>query len=273
MVMSPEIIAQVYKVSKEISPAVLNSILNILGKHEGQLFSSGIKNAILNEIPTINSRHTVTSLLNTCEVEGESISCGMISVALSTAKFCSDASQKENKSELVWTGPNTSGIPFRRTEQALLELIQEATDSLILVSFAIYEIPEIAQELIKAVDRGVKLTIIAETPKASVNKIGYETLEAFPEYLLSKAKVYIWPLDKRIKNAAGKYGSLHVKCAVADGHTLFITSANLTAYALCLNMEMGVILCNTKIALQVEYHFKGLIIGGTLVLLDPTSSC
>jgi phosphatidylserine/phosphatidylglycerophosphate/cardiolipin synthase-like enzyme len=52
--------------------------------------------------------------------------------------------------------------------------------------------------------------------------------------------VYVWPLDKRPKDGAGRHGSLHAKCAVADEAAAFISSANLTKYALNLNAQKGV---------------------------------
>ena len=36
-----------------------------------------------------------------------------------------------------------------------------------------------------------------------------------------------------------RHGSLHVKCAVADDAAALISSANLTEYAMNLNMELG----------------------------------
>lgn len=46
--------------------------------------------------------------------------------------------------------------------------------------------------------------------------------------------MYVWPLDKRPKDGAGRHGSLHAKCAVADEAAAFTSSANLTKYALNL---------------------------------------
>ena len=55
------------------------------------------------------------------------------------------------------------------------------------------------------------------------------------------AAVYVWPMDKRPIDGNGHHGSLHAKCAVADDAVLFVSSANLTAYALTLNMELGLL--------------------------------
>ena len=51
---------------------------------------------------------------------------------------------------------------------------------------------------------------------------------------------------------------------VADGHWLFLSSANLTEYALSLNMELGVLIRGGPLPRQVEDHFSGLIAAGEL---------
>ena len=63
----------------------------------------------------------------------------------------------------------------------------------------------------------------------------------------------------------GKHGSLHAKCAVADRRRLFLSSANLTAYALTLNMELGLLVTDGPLPAQVDQHFRALIEAGKLV--------
>ena len=50
-----------------------------------------------------------------------------------------------------------------------------------------------------------------------------------------------------------------------DGVYLFISSANLTNYAMRLNMEMGVVVHSGPLPGQVHEHFLGLIRSGVLV--------
>lgn len=64
-------------------------------------------------------------------------------------------------------------------------------------------------------------------------------------------------------------GSLHAKCAIADKKHLFISSANLTEYALTLNMEMGLLVKSEDLARQVKEHIDSLIERGILVLASP----
>jgi phosphatidylserine/phosphatidylglycerophosphate/cardiolipin synthase-like enzyme len=76
--------------------------------------------------------------------------------------------------------------------------------------------------------------------------------------------VYYWPKEKRGQDEKGKVGILHVKCAVADGLRLFLSSANLTEYAFTINMELGVLVTGGKLPAQVQEHFERLISNGTL---------
>ena len=69
----------------------------------------------------------------------------------------------------------------------------------------------------------------------------------------------------------GRIGILHVKCAVADGRCLFLSSANLTEYAFTRNMELGLLITGGELPGQVEAHFDRLVATGTLAMLSPTA--
>jgi phosphatidylserine/phosphatidylglycerophosphate/cardiolipin synthase-like enzyme len=77
--------------------------------------------------------------------------------------------------------------------------------------------------------------------------------------------VYFWPREKRGQDDQGKFGILHVKCAMADGRWLFLSSANLTEYAFTINMELGVLVTGGKLPAQVQEHFERLVDTGVLL--------
>jgi phosphatidylserine/phosphatidylglycerophosphate/cardiolipin synthase-like enzyme len=89
------------------------------------------------------------------------------------------------------------------------------------------------------------------------------------EELLPSVRNFVWPMAKRLKDSHGRYGSLHAKCAVVDGNLLFLSSANLTEFACCLNMELGVIIKGGLLPSSVEQHFQALIASG---YLEPIGS-
>jgi len=183
------------------------------------------------------------------------------SVALSLLAIA-QAVNMERQSEtvsLVWTGPESDLIPLRRTEQVLLQLIRSAKDHLLIVSFAVYKAKTVLSALEEALYRGVQTVIVLESPDASAGKIGFDPLQSFETGFLEQAQFYLWPHDKRPLSPDGKHGSLHAKVAVADENTLFITSANLTDYAMNLNMELGVLIRGGELPKQVESQFDEMI--------------
>lgn len=161
--------------------------------------------------------------------------------------------------ELTWTGPHSPNINLRRTDQALLELIDKAQERILIVSFAVYKARNILSALEQAANRGVDITIVLESADPSEGKIAYSSLRALGTSLREKSKVFIWPAAKRPTTPEGKTGSLHAKLATADGMYLYLSSANLTDYAMTVNMEMGLLLKNQELSSSVEQNFDDLI--------------
>src|SRR5262249_13952257 len=155
-----------------------------------------------------------------------------------------------------WTGPDVGAVPLRRTEQVVLQVIDSAIKRLLVVSYAVFEIPRIGEALIRAVDRGVSIRLIVESPDLIVVRSAFDTLAAVGPTVASRCAVYLWPIENRFKDATGRPGILHIKCAVADDRLLFLSSANLTKYAFSLNMELGVLITGGGHATRVERQFE-----------------
>jgi len=182
-----------------------------------------------------------------------------LALTLQAVCFAGEEHRRGQHLELVWTGPDSQVIPLRRTDQALLQLIGEATQELHIVSFAVYKPKAITQALVKAAQRGVSIAIYLETPDASEGKITFDTIRSLGKEVARHARIYIWPLEQRAQSESGKYGSLHAKVAVADGQTMLISSANLTEYAMTLNMEMGLLVRGGSLPGQVQSHLTRLV--------------
>ncbi|HKM53806.1 MAG TPA: phospholipase D-like domain-containing protein, partial [Isosphaeraceae bacterium] len=103
-----------------------------------------------------------------------------------------------------------------------------------------------------------------ESPNRIAGQSAYSTLAALGSTVASRCAVYLWPIEDRFRDGAGRPGILHVKCAVADGRWLFLSSANLTEYAFSLNMELGVLINGGRGPRQIEVVFESLIAEGTL---------
>lgn len=187
-----------------------------------------------------------------------------VALCLFTASHSDQAQRDEQSVEIVWTGPDPDVVPLRRTEQALLQTLESAREQITLVSYAVYKIPNVREALVKAAQRGVRLTVVIETPDRIEGQNEYSTLQALGDAVANCARVYYWPAEMRRISTNGKLGIMHVKCAVADGRWLFLSSANLTEYAFDINMELGVLVTGGQLPDLVQRQFNRLIQTGVL---------
>jgi phosphatidylserine/phosphatidylglycerophosphate/cardiolipin synthase-like enzyme len=219
---------------------------------------------VVKAIPQPEFKAEVSRLLQVWQTRAPNVSPQSVALALLAAANVGESHRCLESIDLVWTGPDSHVIPLRRTDQALLQLINEAATRLTIISFAVYKAEAIAQAILQAAQRGVDIAICLETPNASEGKIAFDTLHALGDEVVQHARIYVWPLDQRPQSSTGKHGSLHAKVAVADGETLLISSANLTEYAMTLNMELGVLIRGGELPARVEQHFERLIQTGVL---------
>jgi phosphatidylserine/phosphatidylglycerophosphate/cardiolipin synthase-like enzyme len=216
-------------------------------------------------LPNAAARDRVSDFIDQWQQAAPDVLPVSMALTLETAASSVAAERWRQTLSLVWTGPHPpDGPALRRTDQALLEIITGARHDLLIVTFAIYKISAIQSALMDAAARGVQLDFIIESPKESEGKIAYDNLSQLGPPVVARAQVYHWPSEKRPK-IDGQHGSLHVKCAVADANTLLLSSANLTDYALNLNMEMGLLVRGGDLPAQVTRHFRRLIANHTLV--------
>ncbi|HBC43111.1 MAG TPA: hypothetical protein DCZ88_14810, partial [Pseudanabaena sp.] len=90
-------------------------------------------------------------------------------------------------------------------------------------------------------------------------KVPFGVLQTFPADMIEQLQIYYWPVGKRPVNSKGKYGSLHIKGVISDRHRVLISSANLTKYAMDLNLELGLLTDQAKLAKQIHRTFDVLI--------------
>lgn len=223
------------------------------------------KSQIVGRISQPHYRSLIASFLDTWQSEARIVGPEGIAAALMTAGHSEQTHQQEQSVELVWTGPDVGVVPLRRTEQALLQVIDSACRRATVVSYAVYNIPRICEAMVRAADRGVSINVIIETPDRLEGQCTYSTLKALGDSVAKRCGVFYWPLEKREKDTNNRPGILHVKCAVADGHWLFLSSANLTEHAFTLNMELGMFITGGNLPNQVEKHFERLLTSGALL--------
>ncbi|MFP4338639.1 MAG: DISARM system phospholipase D-like protein DrmC [Halothece sp.] len=261
--MPEELLSQIYQVVATLPPLVLAMVAQLLTK-SNETQPNTLSHQVLKHISNAQFRRIVAKLLKTWQCYSTICDRQTLAVALTAAAYSYHRTRQALNVELVWTGPPSPHFSLRRTDQVLLQMIRESYHQLTLISFAVYNVPDIVEALLAALERDVTIRIIAETPDAAA-KIPFGITTALGQKILERSQVFIWPIEKRLKDSQGRFGSLHIKGAIADTEHLLITSANLTEYALTLNMEMGLLVHSEDVTSQVDYLFNDLIQQGILV--------
>ena len=194
---------------------------------------------------------------------GEEMSWREMGLCLTSIGEASALLGEDGKPEVIWSGPSTEIIPVRRIDQLLYDLISNARQHILLVTFAAAKIGLLSEGLFSAIQRGVKIELVLESETESEGQLTIDARSAFSEELVNAACIYHWPISKRERNNRGKPGKLHAKCVVIDD-TAIISSANLTGDAFNRNMELGVVFRGGEIPRKLLRHFRSLITTGIL---------
>ncbi|MGB3403916.1 MAG: DISARM system phospholipase D-like protein DrmC [Microcoleaceae cyanobacterium] len=258
MSLNEALLTQIHQVAVLLPPQILETVCQHL-RQAPSTPSVQWTQRLLQDLPKRHFQRSVQHLLDLWYSTTSTLTGEALAAALESAAFSTTFTRNHLDVELVWTGPSSSTLPIRRTDQVLLQLIENCQSELILISFAIYKIKTVVKAVQSAINRGVAVRLIAETPESGEGKIPFGIEATFGSQMIQQCQVYIWPKHKRPTDTQGHYGSLHIKGAVADVQNLFITSANLTDYAMTLNMEMGVLLKSQTLGQQVKAQIDRLI--------------
>lgn len=263
-----KIAEHIQRIASEVPHSVLLSLADGVQRVPSKVSAASI-GGVLSAVAQPDYRSMVRDMLETWQQEAPEVTAQSIALALYSASRCEEHHRTGQSVELVWTGPDSEAVPLRRTDQVLLELINSASKRIVVVCFAIYKVDHICRALVEAGERGVQIDVVLESTEESEGKVTFNMMRALGPGIKSCARFYIWPLEKRPTDSSGKHGSLHVKCATADGCMLLVSSANLTEYAMTLNMELGVLVKGGSLPRDVESHFGLLIQQGVLESCRP----
>ena len=191
------------------------------------------------ELPTLLGTPVASGALKQLAVmwQNYEVSSSELASMLLAASHVYTKTTSEQSTELVWTGPTTPFVSARRTEQALLQVINSSQKSIFITSFVAYDVSSIVNALNSALERGVRVLMLLELSNVHGGNVSFDGIGKM-RVLVPKAELYAW----KEKSQPFTDGSVHAKVAVADGISCFITSANLTGYAMEKNMEAGMLL-------------------------------
>ena len=172
--------------------------------------------------------------------------------------------------DLVWSGPEVTGLHARDTRRAYDELFGSATRSLWAVSYAYFDGPRVFDRLARRMEAApeLKVRLLLNIHRGQRDTSSSEHLvRRFADQFWDKD----WPgkvrpdvfYDPRSVDPEAR-GVLHAKAVVADDESVFVTSANFTGAALDENIELGLLVRYRPLALSVVRHLQGLIDRGML---------
>jgi phosphatidylserine/phosphatidylglycerophosphate/cardiolipin synthase-like enzyme len=216
-------------------------------------------------VPHAHHRDLALRFADAYLASATSVSSAEVAIALRTAAHHERIRGRDQAVEMAWTGPHEAAVPYRHTEQAILQVLDSARSRLLVVSYAVYSIGNVRDAVVRAARRGVEIGVVVETPDRHEGHGAYSSLRALGDDVAACSTVYLWPIERRLRDGTGRPGILHVKCVVADGRQLFLSSANLTEYAFTINMELGLLVTGGDLPGRVEAHFDRLIESGILM--------
>ena len=231
-----------------VSPEKVRALAGAIRKIEGAKANIALSDVV----GTATAKAVVERLVDAWRAT--SVGSGELASMLLAASHAFENVSKHQSTELVWTGPTTPFVSARRTEQALLQVIGAAKQTLFVTSFVAYDVSTIVKALNDASARGVSIAMLLESSQDHGGSISFDAIGKMKS-IVPNARLYTW------RSRAGKFfdGRVHAKVAVADQHTCFITSANLTGFAMEKNMEVGLLLSGGSIPQVLEEHLRALI--------------
>ena len=176
--------------------------------------------------------------------------------------------------DFVWTGPEVVGLHARDTRRVYEELIGSAQHSIWVCSYAFFDGPRAFATLAARMDAnpGLEVTLLLNIARRRGDTTAADSLvRRFADKFWREA----WPgqarprvfYDPRSVAEDGLGGVLHAKAVVADGESVFITSANLTEAAFDRNVELGLLVRDRTLAETTVIYFRTLIDKGLLRLV------
>lgn len=258
----PPLLTAILDVADEVHPDSARALAAFLAGCSGPSEASGR----LMSLPTTQQRDLIEPVVRRWN-DSPAVSGIELAAALMAARTAVDRAAARQQIELIWTGPRPPESVFRRTDQALFDVIDRARDRLLLITYAAFPVPALSTRLQAATERQVEITLILESAIDEGGKVSVDPFKAIRN-AVPNARLYHWPSSERESDPQGHVGSLHAKASVADGRFAFISSANLTGYAFDLNMELGVLVESERLATAIETHFARLVQLGTLREVD-----
>lgn len=175
--------------------------------------------------------------------------------------------------ELVTTGPEAAGVTNRDTRIVVRELFANATDSVLVAGYAVYQGQQVFRALADRMQEhpALKVLLLLDVQRhpgdtSATSEIVRRFADRFVHAQWPANRplpaVYYDPRSLEVETA--QRSCLHAKCVVVDRRTVFISSANFTEAAQDRNIEVGLLVRSPSLATQLSLHFDALLAEGHL---------
>src|SRR4029078_8959786 len=176
------------------------------------------------------------------------------------------AAARAPRPDIVWSGPEVSGVHARNTRRVYEELLGTAERSVWASTYAYFDGAKAFDVLARRMDArsDLRVTLLLNIQRRRGDtSVGSDVVRRFADRFwgmdwpgTTRPAVYY---DPRSLESGGPAGVLHAKAVLADDESLFITSANLTEAAFDRNIELGFLVRDPALAASVTAQFRALI--------------
>jgi phosphatidylserine/phosphatidylglycerophosphate/cardiolipin synthase-like enzyme len=239
------LLAAAAKAGRHMRPAHAERLAAAMSRHEGPSGTAYLARVVPAPAFAEHARDLLASWSEHPDVPG-----ALLGAAVASAAYAHDYARHNPKTELVVSGPSSTAVHARRTEQVLLQLASEAQREILIVTFGLYMHPDLRRLLAQAVAAHVEVTVLAEDPSDNPSFRGNpaRSLEG------TGVRRLRWPSAERPQNGA----AMHAKLVIVDRAIALVTSANLTHRAAEDNLEVGVLVRGGDIPARLAEHFDEL---------------
>ena len=252
-----------------LAPSELRSLAS--GLRSGRL-SSPFASAGVQKFVSMAEADRIAKRLSNLENSGSTIS-GIAETLDILASAIEGRPAIEVLVDLVATGPEISGISNRDTSAVVGDLFRQAERSVTVVGYAVHQGAKIFFDLADRMQSRPNLHIkMCLDIKREIGDTSAP--EEIVRRFLHRFRMTQWPQQKRLPemyfdpraltiDQIGR-SALHAKCVVVDQRELLVSSANFTEAAQTRNIEIGLLVRSSKLALKLEGFFQQLIESGLL---------
>lgn len=198
-------------------------------------------------------------------LDGEGWSREKISTLLNLLLI--DRGRRHDDFSWVVTGSIAPDLPSRDTGVIFRSVVEAAKMEILLVSYALYKgrelLAPVHQKMINTPGFSVRMILDVSRPWGDTSLSSQIVTRFKNDFLQNNWPGKPWPevfYDPRgLENDPQRKAVVHAKCVIADQHTAFITSANLTKAAQEKNVEVGILIEVPEKVRQLKDYFEGLL--------------